>query len=220
MTVVFVEAFFPSIPLAQKERGVVHSIQHGFPGILKDQGLGRTRIAGNGACPAGPCILINNPFPDGELQSKRAPVGRDTKSIESIGNIFKPILKKSILMRRSLILIINCLGGGTKKYLWTPARIGHIGNSPVGFGMGWGNHLTPNRGWIREIAPVTNPAHPVAPRMPSPVMVIGVLVPGQLNLAHVALAFDLLCLGLGPSQGRQQQGGQDGDDGDYHQQFN
>ena len=88
--VVFIEAFFPGSPLAQKERGVVHSIQHGFPGILKDQGLGRTRIAGNRACPAGPWILINNAFPDDELQPKRAWVGRINKSIETVGNIFEP----------------------------------------------------------------------------------------------------------------------------------
>ena len=79
--------------------------------------------------------------------------------------------------------------------------------------------MTPVRGRIREIASVPNPAHPIAPRVPSAIMVIGILEPGQLNLAHITFACDLSSLFLGLPKGRQQQGGQDGDDGDDNQQF-
>jgi len=45
-------------------------------------------------------------------------------------------------------------------------------------------------------------------------------VEGQAHLPHVAEAGHALRLGLGLGERRQQQGGQNGDDGDDHQQFN
>jgi hypothetical protein len=51
-------------------------------------------------------------------------------------------------------------------------------------------------------------------------IVIGVKSPCQHHLAAVVQALNRLRLELGAAQGGQQQGGQDGNDGDDHQQFN
>ena len=50
-------------------------------------------------------------------------------------------------------------------------------------------------------------------------VIVSVHLAGQDNLPHVAGAFDRLRLLLGFGQGRKEQSGQDGDDGNHDQQF-
>ena len=51
------------------------------------------------------------------------------------------------------------------------------------------------------------------------VLIIAIHVPAELELAIIIEAGDLLPLGFGLTQGRQQHGGENGDDGNDHQQF-
>ena len=87
MTVIFVDAFFPGSPLTKEERGVADSIQHCFPGILKDQGLARKRVVGDfsGAnSRRSGAWLINLGFPNSEVQTKSASVGGGMKSVKTV----------------------------------------------------------------------------------------------------------------------------------------